>query len=337
MKATLKQGSVLLIALEGFYGKTIKNAIEGLGFYVDFIHERPRETVPFKAATRLNLGIFDNAADQYYSEKLRSLGKRAYDVVLVVRGEYMSEKSISLYRQAMPEARFVLYMWDSVKNYPFVQRRWPLYDEVYTFDPQDAARYSDIAKLRPLFFNESCEKAKIASAGCKQHDIATIATAHSDRPRVVREIGRQCEKAGGAVFEYWFLSSPVLFRFNKLTNPGFRALKRSDVHSVFMPIDAVCETLAMARATVDVEHPGQTGLTMRSIESIGLGIKLITTNASVKDYDFYNPENILVIDRRKPVLDMDFLWGEYKAVPEEVRSRYSICGWAKELLGIEED
>ena len=46
---------------------------------------------------------------------------------------------------------------------------------------------------------------------------------------------------------------------------------------------------------LDISHPGQSGLTMRTFETIGAGKKLITTNADIKNYPFYNPENIFNI------------------------------------------
>ena len=47
------------------------------------------------------------------------------------------------------------------------------------------------------------------------------------------------------------------------------------------------------RCVVDVENPGQHGLTMRSIEIIGLKRKFITTNPDIVNYDFYNSNNMI--------------------------------------------
>ncbi|WP_228731997.1 MULTISPECIES: hypothetical protein [Pseudomonas] len=45
-------------------------------------------------------------------------------------------------------------------------------------------------------------------------------------------------------------------------------------------------------------EPGQAGLSFRFFEAMTSRKKVITTNKSVVDYDFYNPANILVIDEK---------------------------------------
>lgn len=71
---------------------------------------------------------------------------------------------------------------------------------------------------------------------------------------------------------------------------------------------------------------------MRTVEMLGLGKKLITTNADIRNYDFYNPQNILVIDRDNPVIDEDFIRSPYEQIDENIRKRYSLEGFVRELI-----
>ena len=327
---------LLLVALPGFYGNVIKGALEKIGFEVDLLNERPSESVSFKASVRLGMGIYDSFTKRYYCNALEKRRNSHYDVVLVLRGEYLAEDSIRAYRDAFPSARFILYMWDSLSNYPFVKKRWGLYDSVYTFDPIDAESSGGEAIFRPLFYGMECTRAANSPNLAKNYDIATIATAHSDRPEIVSQINHQCEKAGGRTYCYWYMPSPALFYYNKLLNPSFKTVRRADIHQSFLSTDEACDIIASSVATIDVEHPKQTGLTMRSIETIGLRAKLITTNKGITDYDFYNPDNILVIDRSNPVLDTDFLMSPYKELPTWIKEKYSVLGWLKEILDLKQ-
>jgi hypothetical protein len=45
----------------------------------------------------------------------------------------------------------------------------------------------------------------------------------------------------------------------------------------------------------DVNDANQSGLTLRTLDTVCMGKKLITTNMNVKDYDFYSPANIYVM------------------------------------------
>jgi hypothetical protein len=70
---------------------------------------------------------------------------------------------------------------------------------------------------------------------------------------------------------------------------------------------------------------------MRTIEALGSRRKMVTTNATLRDYDFYNPINIRIIDRKMPSLDQEFLRTPYQAVPEEIRRKYSLANWVRDV------
>ena len=78
---------------------------------------------------------------------------------------------------------------------------------------------------------------------------------------------------------------------------------------------------------LDINHPGQKGLTMRTFESIGSGKKIITTNSEVKKYCFYSPNNIFVIDRDKIKINKSFFESKYQDISTETYEKLSIEGW----------
>ena len=45
-------------------------------------------------------------------------------------------------REAYPEAKMILYFWDSVANVPDGEKKIALYDRVLTFDPDDSIKYN---------------------------------------------------------------------------------------------------------------------------------------------------------------------------------------------------
>lgn len=68
------------------------------------------------------------------------------------------------------------------------------------------------------------------------------------------------------------------------------------------------------------------------MEALGAKRKLITTNSDVEFYDFYNPTNILIVDRNNPVINTEFLNSEYSELPDEIYEKYSINSWIEKLL-----
>ena len=99
-----------------------------------------------------------------------------------------------------------------------------------------------------------------------------------------------------------------------------------------LPFKSLYEIYSKSRCVVDVEDPGQHGLTMRSIEVVGLKRKLITTNKDIVNYDFYNTNNIFVLDRNNPVVDETFIDMPYKELDPEIYDKYSLKRWICSIL-----
>jgi hypothetical protein len=89
----------------------------------------------------------------------------------------------------------------------------------------------------------------------------------------------------------------------------------------------VREIFFKSRAIVDIHHPKQRGLTMRTIEALGSKRKLITTNPSVRSYDFYCPQNIHILEDHGESLTPEFFRTPYVEVSERVYHKYSLDGW----------
>ncbi len=88
-----------------------------------------------------------------------------------------------------------------------------------------------------------------------------------------------------------------------------------------------------SRIVLDVQKPMQIGQTMRSFEALGSKRKLITTNSDIANYDFYHPDNILIIDRHHPIVPPSFLHSNYTPLPQEIYTSYSLSNWLGSLLG----
>ena len=73
---------------------------------------------------------------------------------------------------------------------------------------------------------------------------------------------------------------------------------------------------------------------MRTIETLGAGKKIITTNNEIKHYDIFNEYNICVIDRENPDIPDVFLSSDYKAMDENILKKYSLEGWLISMFDI---
>jgi hypothetical protein len=63
-----------------------------------------------------------------------------------------------------------------------------------------------------------------------------------------------------------------------------------------------------------------------------LGKKIITTNKNIIKYDFYHPNNILVIDRASLFVPDEFIKSEYVKINNNILNYYSIDFWLNDVL-----
>lgn len=329
MKYQLDGKKVLLIAPQFFgYEVEIRNELERRGAQVSFLLDRPFSSPFMKAITRLRREWVIDAADRYYIEQVSSLGSRDFDYVFVVNGQTLSIAVLERWKREFSNAVFILYMWDSFGN-----RRWgidnlPYFDHAFTFDKNDAAKYD--LNFRPLFFSSGFERSSVEDY---KYDVSFIGTAHTDRYQVLTKVSKAL---GSSVRPYWylFLQAKWVYWTYKITNPGFKRSKISDFKFDSLNKATVQGVFFQSKAILDIEHPQQTGLTMRTLETLGARKKLITTNASVSDYDFYSDSNICIVDRLHPVIPTDFLAGPYLDVAPDIYARYRLEGWLDEILGV---
>lgn len=329
-KGTAQKRSVLMICASFFgYDKRICRALQDEGYEVDLVDEKPNSSFVAKACIRYNVRLYRPAIRKYYEEIIGRNRQKKYDYILVVKGEAVNEEIIGLLRQAYPDAGFVLYLWDSVANIPDCEKRMKLYDRVLTFDPADAEKYG-IPHVAIPYGEEhiNCQR-----VGHFEYDVAFVGTAHSVRPRVVKQIQQQCLENGRKCFVYFYSPHILVYLLNKLTNRDYRWIKKNEVHFQALPPEEVCRVYNVSKCVLDIEHPKQQGATTRPVEMLPMQKKIITTNSHVRDFPFFNTNNYHIIDRNDPRIDASFFDTQYIPVDEEIVKQYSPSCFVKILMG----
>lgn len=326
----LENKKILLIALKE-YSKGIIEALEALGADVDYICDKPNDSFMTKALGRLKFPLVVRQIELYYECSLESRIHKNYDDVLVMRGEYTPIKSLKKIKELFPSSNLILYMWDSIKNNKGIEKKWPYYDKIYTFDridyQNDLTRTLDFL---PLFYYDSYLP-KLEEVN-KEYDLAFIGTGHEDRPKIIKGLLDECRKKNLKMFSYIFLPHRLIYIKNKIFNKHYRMIKKSDINFDLLPTELAYAIYSKATCIVDIESPTQNGLTMRTIEMIGLRKKLITTNKDIINYDFYHPDNILVVDRENFFIDETFIKKPYVELSSEIYEKYSLSGWLSTIL-----
>ena len=120
--------------------------------------------------------------------------------------------------------------------------------------------------------------------------------------------------------------------YKLLFDQAFKKINYCELKYKSLDLESVKELYQMSKVILDINHPHQTGLTMRTFEALGAGKKLITTNKSIMQYSFYNQNNIHVINRQDPVISKDFFETPFLPIADEIKYEMSISGWLSELF-----
>jgi hypothetical protein len=329
MKTAAISPRVLLIAPRFFgYEQEIAGELTRIGHQVDFLPDRPFNSPLMKALMRFRPELGGHRfCDRFFAQRIEEFGRSDYATIIVIQGEGVTANTLMELRRSYPRAKLVFYTWDSIENKPFSKRNLALYDRCSTFDPVDATKYS--MNFRPLFYSSGFDCSVETEYA---YDLSFIGTVHSDRYRVVHSLLEQLPP-DARTFIYLYLQAPWVYDFRRLFTNTLNGAKREDFSFDPLSKEVVRTIFFASRAVLDIEHIQQRGATMRTMEALGSNRKMITTNSALRDYDFYNPRNILVIDRKAPRLDQEFLQSPYEAVPEEIRKKYALRQWISDVCG----
>lgn len=316
---------ILLLAPSVFgYQVEITTELTKLGAKVTYFDERPGNDFFSKVFLRLGLKFFIKKKINDHYKRIESFVEpNSYDFLLVINPEAISTSFLGFVK-LKTDMKIYFYMWDSLKNKKGAQKLIPYSDRFFTFDPNDSIKYEEIRFL-PLFYIS--DYTQVSTKDSPKYDLSFVGTIHSDRIDVVKKIKNDLNLLGKNFLVYYYSPSRILFHMRKLYDSGYKKINTRDVNFEYMKKKEVLDVFSDSRAILDIEHPSQTGLTMRTIESLGAKKKLITTNKHVKSYDFYNRNNIYVLDRNEAVVDLEFINSPYKSLEKTVYDKYSLTNW----------
>lgn len=327
----LKGKKILLFVPSFFsYDLAIKKKLESLGASVVLCDDRPSNNSLIKGIIRVKRNLIKPFIERYFDRILENNKDADFDFVFFVKGESASVHSLERLKLRYQNAKFILYLWDSVHNNDNASI-YNYFDKVLSFDKDDCKNYNDFV-FRPLFYLDDYKQILERNISSNDYLYSFVGTVHSDRFFVVKSIVNAFNTAEDKGKVVLYLPSKLLFWFRKITEPKFRLVPFSDIcFTPVLPKDLI-SIFSNSKIIIDIQHPKQTGLTMRVVETLGAGKKIITTNQDIVNYDFYNENNILILDRDNIVIPSGFLESDYVPVDKLVYDKYSIDGWIYECF-----
>lgn len=322
--------NILFFSVQTFnLEKEITKKLRELGAIVDYYDERPSNNNFTKGIIRLKKSFYQRTIDKYYKGILKETVSKKYDFLFINKGELIPAFFLEEIKNQQPKCEFIFYIWDSFSNYPHPVTLLKYFDRKSTFDSADARNYN--IGFRPLFYLDIYKKVKESDRKIK-YDLIFLGTAHSDRYKISLRLVEWCRNNNLTSFCYYFMQSKAVYFFKKQFDKSFQEFDLKKLSFVSLNTEEIVNLYAESKVILDIHHPGQKGLTMRTFESIGAERKLITTNAEIIKYSFYNPNNICVINRDTLEIDKDFFQTNYEPLSEDLKKKMTMEGWLTDIF-----
>lgn len=246
----------------------------------------------------------------FWGEILRKITEKQ-DVIFIIRPDLL-EKSL-LEELKKKTDSFIAYYYDSCKKYPKQFEIIHFFDEIYSYEKEDIEKYHFL-ETNNFIYDEEIEPKEI------KYDIFNISS-YDSRIDEIDEISKKLYDSGLKIHF-------ILFWFEKLNYQHLISITK------YLTLEETKNFISESRAMIDIQRRDQSGLSFRTFESLGYRKKLITTNILVKNYDFYHPNNILIINTSNINTSEieNFLELPYSEIPQEIIEKYHVKNFVKKIF-----
>lgn len=313
---------ILFIGLAYYaYSERIAGRLRARGHEVDHYAAEDR-SFRSRALKKLLPATYAARLERYH-ERILALARTAvYDDVFFIQIHALAPDTVVQLRRSQPGARFVLYNWDSLATHDY-RPYLPLLDEVFTFDSEDAAALS--LRHLPLFALPEYFDAQPSPA--PRFDLYFVgAVGTLERFDAVQALDRFCRSRGIRFAKHLHCSPAIALM---LLRKG-RYLAGLTLRSMATP--QIIATMNDSGAVFDFPNHRQSGYTMRFIENLCAGKRIVTSNVRVRGEPFYSPQRIFVAE------DLDFsglpeFLGAARGVQWPRPVQFSLDRWLDTIFG----
>jgi hypothetical protein len=243
--------------------------------------------------------------------KLNNIDNQA-DFSLIIRSDIYP---ISIIKKIKNKTKkMVGYQWDGLHRFPAIYKHTPFYDKFFVFDSNDLS-YPNVHLTTNFYFDYDVEtKFEI------KQDFFFIGTYMEKRMPKINQLLKVLDNLN------------MTYQVKLLTNSSINLdNKKIEVTNEIVNYNNYIEVLKSSKICLDFLNETHRGLSFRTFEALCYDKKLITNNISIKDYDFYNPNNIFIWDNNDEDLN-SFLSLPYQTINPNIKQKYSFGKWIENIL-----
>lgn len=252
------------------------------------------------------------ALENFIVNKVKEYGHQ--DAILFIRPDKISKKA-HLTLKTLTN-KYIAYIYDSCKRFPVDHLLDGVFDEIFSFDFNDVTKYKFKFISNYIYLNKREIESKNAN------DNIFIVISIDERFEFLNKLAN------------YLSDHNIPFNFKAFGKQAPEDINKNITFSqqLFFPED-LKEDLKNSKIFLDLIRKDHNGLSFRIFEALAMQRKIITTNQSIREYDFYNSNNILILDEKSEInIEPAFLSTPYEPLPDEIYNKYTIENWVKTVF-----
>ena len=256
---------------------------------------------------------------------IEMLEKKGFqDQILVINPEVISlEYHLKIKKFTK---KYIAYLYDSVERCPVEHLLEDVFDEIYSFDKGDVAKYG----FKETTNYNYLDKQPIIDAISIKNQVLYIAS-FDNRLEKVMLLKQALEKIK---VSYKFIIVGKKTSLFKLKNVFSTTISGIELRRNRIEKNDLKQLYSQTQAILDLVRDNQSGLSFRVFEAMAFQKKLITNNKNIVHYNFYNPNNILVLENENCVFDKSFFDTNYESLSDEIYNQYTLDNWVNTVFKI---
>lgn len=269
---SLKGKKILFIGVDFYeYTTAIVSKLEEAGGTVSFFSSSNTSTIHKILLIFRAKKLATKISDILRLRKLRLLSE-SNDFVFILKGENLSQKDIDILKTRNQEAKFILYFWDDLKRIANRKILLRNFLNIWSFDPEDCEKYG--FKYRPLFYRDEIKPKE------KEIFLSSFGYLHSNRLEIFRRFKEEL-KNQGKVFVLKLYTDRISFLIKKFLKHAFVSDDKDVIITSMINYYEMMDIVMKSKFVLDIPHPSQNGLTIRTIEALKSGCHILTTNKGI--------------------------------------------------------
>ena len=323
----------------GIY-KDIEQGLIDLGYDVDFIPQDQIREDPYYVAVNISRKEeeqkFLYEMEQQWRKRLASSTfSKKYDLLFVLDGMALHPCLFDILIERNPQIKRVNYLFDTIRGVYRFDKYFQYYNRIATFDKEESEKYK--IDFLPIYWTNSAD-----CCTTEGYEVFGCGAFKKDRYLLYDRVRRISNELG--IKNYLRLYLPkrrfyhVKYLIHLILHTPYIPLRiyhsKMIIHSP-LSTDKYRLMLNSACVIVDTSAPHQDGLTARFMWALGSEKKIITNNKTVVEYDFYTPQQVLIVDSiLSDEVIKDFLLDKYETtnVNRDIIEKYRIDNWLLSLL-----